>query len=198
MYKVGIVGIVGQMEINPVLYLLYKEELLTLYLKQSNQIKMNSIHDIADYIILRVKSEDKYASLINLKLQKLLYYVQAWSYGINKRPMFNGEFEAWVHGPVNREIYNRFNPTKYLYSEINIDDCLNHNVSLSSEDEEFVNFVLENYLKYSGAELERLSHSEKPWIITRGDLNVNERCERVIDSKLMIEYYGKKWEAIKS
>lgn len=55
---------------------------------------MNSIHDITDYIILRVKSEDRFASLINLKLQKLLYYVQAWSYGINKKPMFDGEFEA--------------------------------------------------------------------------------------------------------
>lgn len=64
---------------------------------------MNSIHDITDYIILRVKSEDRFASLINLKLQKLLYYVQAWSYGINKKPMFDGEFEAWIHGPVNRE-----------------------------------------------------------------------------------------------
>ena len=74
---------------------------------------MNSIHDITDYIILRVKSEDRFASLINLKLQKLLYYVQAWSYGINKKPMFDGEFEAWIHGPVNREIYNRFNSTKY-------------------------------------------------------------------------------------
>ena len=159
---------------------------------------MNSIHDITDYIILRVKSEDKHASLINLKLQKLLYYVQAWSYGINKQPIFNGEFEAWVHGPVNREIYNRFNPTKYLYSEINIDDCLNNSVSLSSGDAEFVDFVLENYLKYSGAELERLSHNEKPWIVTRGDLNVNERCEKVIDPKLMIEDYGEKWKSIKA
>ena len=67
------------------------------------------------------------------------------------------KFEAWIHGPVNREIYNRFNSTKYLYSEINIDDCMNHNVSLSSEDAEFIDFILENYLKYSGAELERLS-----------------------------------------
>ena len=142
---------------------------------------MNSIHDITDYIILRVKSEDRFASLINLKLQKLLYYVQAWSYG-----------------PVNREIYNRFNSTKYLYSEINIDDCMNHNVSLSSEDAEFIDFILENYLKYSGAELERLSHNEMPWIETRGDLNVNERCDKVITPELMIEYYGKKWETIKS
>ena len=159
---------------------------------------MNSIHDIADYIILRVKSEDNNASLINLKLQKLLYYVQAWSYGINKKAMFSGEFEAWVHGPVNREIYNRFNPTKYLYSEINIDDCQNPGVVLSQEDAEFVDFILENYIKYSGAELERLTHNEKPWIVTRGELNVNERCEKIINPELMIEYYGKRWDEIKS
>ena len=108
---------------------------------------MNSIHDVADYIILRVKSEDETASLINLKLQKLLYYVQAWSYGINNKPMFDGEFEAWIHGPVNRAIYDRFSPTKYLYSEINIADCRNKNVKLSDEDAEFIDFILENYLK---------------------------------------------------
>ncbi len=159
---------------------------------------MNSIHDIADYVILRIKTEDKYASLINLKLQKLLYYIQAWSYGINKRPFFNGDFEAWIHGPVNRDIYNRFNRTKYLYSEINIDDCIKQDITLSPEDSEFVNFILENYLKYSAAELERLSHNELPWIKTRGDLNVYERCDRIIPPELMIEYYGKKWKNIQS
>ena len=66
---------------------------------------MNSIHDITDYIILRVKSEDRFASLINLKLQKLLYYVQAWSYGINKKPMFDGEFEAWIHGLEKPQLF---------------------------------------------------------------------------------------------
>ena len=39
---------------------------------------------------------------------------------------------------------------------------------------------------------------EQPWIETRGDLNVNERCDKVITPELMIEYYGKKWETIKS
>ena len=159
---------------------------------------MLTANDVADFFLSSIDSEPDGENISNLKLQKLLYYVQAWSYGINKKPMFDGEFEAWIHGPVNREIYNRFNSTKYLYSEINIDDCMNHNVSLSSEDAEFIDFILENYLKYSGAELERLSHNEMPWIKTRGDLNVNERCDKVITPELMIEYYGKKWETIKS
>ena len=87
-------------------------------------------------------------------------------------------------------------PGKYLYSEINLEDCRNKDVALSVEDTEFVDFILENYLKYSGAELERLSHTEMPWIKTRGDLGVNERCDEIISSALMTEYYGTKWKEI--
>ena len=116
---------------------------------------MDPINNPADSIILKAKSEDGAASLINLKLQKLLYYVQAWSYGINKTKMFDGDFEAWIHGPVNRTIYDRFSSTKSLYSEINIEDCLNKQVKLSDEDAEFVDFILENYLKYGAALAQR-------------------------------------------
>ncbi|MDR1882648.1 MAG: DUF4065 domain-containing protein [Prevotella sp.] len=157
---------------------------------------MYSVNDIADYIILKVKSEDSCASLINLKLQKLLYYIQAWSYGMNKVPFFKGEFQAWIHGPVNKTIYDRFNPAKYLYSEITASDILNNNVKLTDDDAVFVDFILENYLKYSGAELEKLSHSELPWKETRGTLGSNERCDKVIHPELMMEYYGKKWEEL--
>jgi uncharacterized phage-associated protein len=157
---------------------------------------MYSINDIADYIILKVKAEDKEASLINLKLQKLLYYVQAWSYGIYKKPLFDGEFQAWIHGPVNKAIYDRFNPRKNLYSEINVSDVINKDVTLDDNDAEFVDFVLENYLKYSGAELEKLSHSELPWRTARGSLAPNERCDNIISPELMKDYYGKKWEAL--
>lgn len=157
---------------------------------------MYSINDIVDYIILKVKAEDSFASLINLKLQKLLYYIQAWSYGINNKPLFNGEFQAWIHGPVNKTIYDRFNISKYLYSEINLSDVMNSNVTLADNDAEFVDFILENYLKYSGAELEKLSHSEPPWKKTRGSLGSNERCEKVISSELMKEYYAKKWKEL--
>ncbi|MFT4073223.1 MAG: DUF4065 domain-containing protein [Dysgonamonadaceae bacterium] len=157
---------------------------------------MYSINDIADYIILKVKAEDGFASLINLKLQKLLYYIQAWSYGINNQPLFDGEFQAWIHGPVNKAIYDRFNATKYLYSEIDLSDVINNNVTLDNTDAEFVDFILENYLKYSGAELEKLSHSELPWKNTRDSLGPNDRCEKKISPQLMTEYYAKKWKEL--
>ncbi len=58
---------------------------------------MENIHHVVDYNISKTRAEEANVSLINLKLQKLLYYIQAWSYGINQKPLFDGEFEAWVH-----------------------------------------------------------------------------------------------------
>ena len=158
---------------------------------------MYAVNDIADLIITKIKCDDENASLINLKLQKLLYYVQAWSYGINGQPFFNGEFEAWVHGPVNREIFNRFNPQKTLYSEIELSDRKNVNVKLNTQDdEEFFDFIMENYAKFSGVQLENLSHQEQPCISARGNKDRYEKCDTVISAQSMKDYYGKKWQEI--
>ncbi|HCC52426.1 MAG TPA: hypothetical protein DEQ30_10515, partial [Porphyromonadaceae bacterium] len=142
--------------------------------------------------------EEENNSLINLKLQKLLYYIQAWSWGIHKRPFFEGEFQAWVHGPVNVDIYNRFSQTKYLYSNIDLSDIQNREVSdeISPDDKKYINWILENYAPFSGAELEQISHNETPWIETRGILKPFERCDKVISPKLIQSYYAEKWSTI--
>lgn len=157
---------------------------------------MATIDDITDYIIFNVRSEERRVSLINMKIQKLLYYIQAWSYGINKSPLFEGEFEAWIHGPINRHIYDRFCEQKSLYSEIDFNDMLRRDVELPENIAEFVDFVLENYVKYSVTELELLIQEEMPWIRTRGQLNRYEKCNKVISEDLLMEYYGKRWEEI--
>ena len=36
----------------------------------------------------------------NLKLQKLLYYAQAWFLALQDKPLFDERIEAWAHGPV--------------------------------------------------------------------------------------------------
>ena len=56
-------------------------------------MKPYDVNAIADYVILSLNGDEDY-SLINLKLQKLIYYIQAWSLGINGKPMMNGKFEA--------------------------------------------------------------------------------------------------------
>ena len=114
-----------------------------------------------------------------------------------KKPLFDGDFEAWIHGPVNREIYNRFASTKNIYSEIEMNDCINKDVKIDNDDAEFIDWILKNYAKFSGFELEKLSHSEIPWIKTRDMLDPHERCDKVISPDFIQEYYGEKWKKIK-
>lgn len=159
---------------------------------------MIEIDDITDYIISQIKSEEKRVSLINLKIQKLLYYIQAWSYGINQGPLFNGEFQAWIHGPINVHIFERFSASKTLYSEINLTDRIKDNIELPDEIAEFVDFILENYVKFSGAELEQLIQEDLPWLKTRGHLGKNEKSTDVIEPELLRNYYGKLWKELQT
>lgn len=161
---------------------------------------MNKPYDInliADYIILRLNS-DETVTLINLKLQKLLYYLQAWSLGINKERFLNCNFEAWVHGPVSRELYNRFKETRSLYSFIMTSDVMTSDPSseIDSNDIEFINFILDNYAGFSGAELESMTHKETPWIEARQGIAPMQSCSRIISEETMKDYYGERWNAI--
>jgi uncharacterized phage-associated protein len=46
--------------------------------------------------------------ITHLKLQKLVYYAQAWSLALLDRPLFDEEVEAWAHGPVVETVFQRF------------------------------------------------------------------------------------------
>lgn len=156
-----------------------------------------SVHDVADYVIFKLKSEDN-ISLINLKLQKLSYYIQAWHIGIRKKKFFNGDFEAWIHGPVNVDLFHRFRENKSLYSDIELNDIVNKDFlnSFSPKDKKFIDFILENYAKFSGVELETMTHKELPWKETRKGFDPTELCNKVIPDTLLLDYYGKKWKEI--
>ena len=51
---------------------------------------------------------EKLDEVTPLMLQKLLYYIQGWSFVLNGREMFEENCEAWVHGPVYKDVYNIF------------------------------------------------------------------------------------------
>lgn len=154
-----------------------------------------SVNDIADYILLKLNAdEDCY--VVNLKLQKLLYYVQAWNFGKNHDAFIKGDFEAWVHGPANRELYERFKDKKTLYSLIGKEDILNNDAInvLAPEDSDFIDMILDNYASYNASDLERMTHKDDPWKIARKGYGPLDRCTNVISPDSMMVYYGKRWE----
>jgi uncharacterized phage-associated protein len=146
------------------------------------------INDVCDYIIIKLVESGEHPSI--LKLQKLLYYVQAWNLAINNQPLFDGKFEAWVHGPVNRQIYSRFVATKYMYSSAGRSDVLEGQDNLLEDAQFVIDDVLELYAPFSGSQLEEMTHKEDPWLNARGDLAPSVRCETDISEADMKSFYS--------
>ncbi|HIW43193.1 MAG TPA: DUF4065 domain-containing protein [Candidatus Mediterraneibacter vanvlietii] len=103
---------------------------------------------------------EKSRSLTPLKLQKLLYLAQGWSYVWDDKPLFMNDFEAWQYGPVCVEAYNYFKG--YHGDEIPESEGIS---SLSSvESEETIKAVWDDFSDYTAYELVELTHRQDPWI----------------------------------
>lgn len=152
---------------------------------------MKNIINISDYVIFRCKVEGD-TDLSALKHQKLLYYIQAWHLAFFEKKAFEGDFQAWIHGPVNRDIYELYKGKKYLYSEMTMDDLVDNDIAqkLDNNIKQHIDIILDAYAKFSATELETMTHNEKPWIEAREGFLPNERCEKIINPETMKTYYA--------
>lgn len=153
---------------------------------------MYSAETIANWFLSNIDRESG-DSITHLKLQKLLYYAQAWYMVLTENEsepiLFEEKIEAWTHGPVVREVYNKYSEMRY-----NSIPSPNDNVVLDEETEEILQEVLRVYGKYEAKYLEELTHQEDPWKITRGDLPLEARCTKEIDRNIMLDFYRKMYE----
>ena len=119
---------------------------------------MVDIMKAARYFIFLSYGKNKY-SLTPLKLQKLLYLAQGWSFVWDGISAFPEEFEAWQYGPVNEKVYEYFK--KYGRREIpereGIGFISDHKVS------ETLKAVWNEYGKKSAYDLVELTRRQTPW-----------------------------------
>jgi uncharacterized phage-associated protein len=149
---------------------------------------MADINDVCDYSI--VKLCEGAVPLNVLKLHKILYYTQAWSLAFERGRLFDEDFQAWVHGPVSRQIYDRFRDQKTMYSYLSRFDAQNFNPANLREDERaHIDAVLEVYAPYTGDQLEELTHREQPWINARINVPAFSRSENLIADEDMRSFY---------
>lgn len=146
-----------------------------------------TIHNIADYLISKADAEAG-DNVTHLKVQKLAYYAQAWYLALRDAQLFENDFEAWVHGPVARELYDRLqgNGWNPLSAE--------HMVTAPTEELEaeivsFLDEIWDVYGQYTAKALEDLTHQEAPWLEAREGLSPIERSEKVILQDTMKRYY---------
>ena len=112
---------------------------------------MARVHDVVAYILR------KQGRMTAMKLQKLVYYCQAWALVWDDAPLFESRIEAWANGPVVPELYWRHRGEYWISSwEGNAD-------ALTPTEVETVDAVLNFYGNKPSYWLSALTHKEKPW-----------------------------------
>lgn len=140
---------------------------------------MVSAHDVAAYIL------GKQAPLSAMKLQKLVYYSQAWSTVWDDRPLFPERIEAWANGPVVRELYDLHRGQFDVRSWPRGDPG-----ALDDEQRSTVDAVLGYYGWRNAQTLSDMTHMEDPWRLAREGLPDGVRGSHEITLASMSEYYS--------
>lgn len=169
----------------------------------------DKINNVIQYLL--IKCED----ITPLALQKSLYYIQGFYFAFYKSFIFTDDCQAWVHGPVYKDVYLHYKDYTFTpidspateISEIKSSEKLPNNkytqksditqltaeltTTLSATEKAVCDSVIDNLCCYSGKELERFTHHEGPWILTRGNLKTNDSSNKIISKKIIGEYFTK-------
>ncbi|AND17449.1 Panacea domain-containing protein [Rathayibacter tritici] len=113
----------------------------------------------------------------SMKIQKLVYFAQAWHLAWTGGPIFDEEFEAWPKGPVVRSVF-RENRYASLPARVEVNDDVR--ATLDS--------VLDFYGHRGYEELVELTHVDAPWIDARRGLDVDEPSQRIVKRNTMLDF----------
>jgi uncharacterized phage-associated protein len=141
---------------------------------------MASVVDVAKYILTQV------GEMTSMKLQKLVYYSQAWSLVWDEEPLFTEQIEAWANGPVVPDLYELHRGQFKVSGDFPYGDV----TALTPNQKDSIDKVLEAFKDKNGQWLSELTHIESPWKDARGTLKPTERSNAVISLTAMHEYYS--------
>jgi uncharacterized phage-associated protein len=138
-----------------------------------------SVFDVAEYIL------KKQGPMTTMKLQKLVYYCQAWSLIWDEKPLYAEKIFAWANGPVVHELF------KHFQGQFEVAETKRGNPSrLTAEQRATVDAVLKFYGKKTSQWLSDLTHMERPWKEARKGLGDDERGFQEITPESLDDYYG--------
>lgn len=145
------------------------------------QNSKSKINLVIDYLLYRCED------ITPLALQKALYYIQGFYYAFYNKFLFSEECEAWVHGPVYRDIYIRYRD--YRFDPISGNNEFDDSVFTSAE-KAVLDSVIKNVCCYSGKILEEFTHNEEPWLSARHELPMTAISDRRIAKSLIGDYFS--------
>jgi len=139
---------------------------------------------IAKYFIWKANKENK--KITNKKLQKLLYYAQAWHLVFEDKPLFKDNIEAWVHGPAVAIVYDQYKK----FGREPIQEKINDLDIIDIQDKDALDDVWNVYGKYDAEYLEVLTHNELPWQKAREQLDSDTPSNAIISLDVMKDFYN--------
>lgn len=167
--------------------------------------------DIKEYTVyLGLSMLEKGLSVSPLKLQKLLYYQQAWHlvYFGKDNTLFAETPHAWVNGPVYPDIYHEYkDKVPGMCDHLKITDFIPNNIDamteikrlvskmeLTNDEVELSERVIMLYGSKTQNQLIFLTHSEKPWSEQRKGLAPYEYSDKEISIATMYNYYKERYD----
>lgn len=122
--------------------------------------------------------------MTTMKLQKLVYYAQAWYAAAELGVLFGDEVEAWSNGPVVHRLYSQHR-NAFIVSSWPGGSA----ASLGPDARRIVADVAARYGEFSGDELSAMTHIETPWQQARAGLQEGAWSRRPIPLATMASYY---------
>ena len=125
----------------------------------------------------------------SMALQKLAYYVQAFSKPLLGYRIFGQMPCAWAKGPVYEQLWRGYKDSDLTYFAY--DPTEDHSSPFTPAEDELIRAVYASFGNYSGSALGRMTHKEKPWIAARdrAGAQMGDRCDEVITEEDMDDYF---------
>lgn len=117
---------------------------------------------VAHYIIDYCNERGR--GISNLKLQKILYFVQAEFLVSTPYPCFKDRIEAWDFGPVVPNVYHQYKLFGSSIIPARMNDILvPYFEDISFEDQLMINSIVDDASRYTASQLVQITHNQAPW-----------------------------------
>lgn len=142
---------------------------------------------MADMLSVAKYITERQGDMTAMKLQKLMYYAQAWHMVWAERPLFDEDFQAWANGPVLPTLYNHHRGMFYVSPGV---FPYANSGTLHPDEQTNIDKVLGFYGQQTAQWLSNLTHQEMPWLQARGGLYPGAASSEVVSKLAMHEYYS--------
>lgn len=149
---------------------------------------------LAKYVISYVYhyAEEQYKFITNLKLQKILYYIEGYYMANFGYSLYPALIEAWKFGPVLPSVYYEYSvfgadPITLSIAEME-DSIREFNLFVKDDNQrKFINCVIAEKMNTDVWELVKATHSEAPWLNATHN---GTQFGMIISKRSMMQYFS--------